>query len=178
VDAIRACRDKYEQRIRLAAAGVPGPAFAAAGTPGEAARAAARIGFPVVVKPGAGTGSTAVRRCEDTAEAADAARQALASDADPALPPQRLVLVEEYLAGAEYSAELIDDKVIGITRKRLGAEPYFLETGHDFPASLGAADAKALGGTAVAAVRALGLAWGGLMSNSATCRRRSRASWR
>lgn len=32
-DAIRACRDKPTQRARLAAAGLPGPAFAAAPTP-------------------------------------------------------------------------------------------------------------------------------------------------
>jgi argininosuccinate lyase len=68
--AIRDCRDKATQRSRLAAAGLPGPAFAAARSRDEAAAAAARIGFPVVVKPAAGSGSIGVRRCADPAEVA------------------------------------------------------------------------------------------------------------
>ncbi|MGD0606397.1 MAG: ATP-grasp domain-containing protein [Streptosporangiaceae bacterium] len=159
-EAVRACRDKHAQRVALSAAGVAGPAFAAARTPDEAAAAAAAIGYPVVVKPASGTGSIAVRRCETPAEVRAATEDAFAGP-DPALPPQHTVLVEEYLTGAEYSAELIDDQVVGITAKRLGGEPYFVEIGHDFPAPLAAADAKTIGETAVAAVRALGLGWGG-----------------
>jgi biotin carboxylase len=159
-EAVRACRDKQAQRVTLSAAGVGCPAFAAARTPDEAAAAAARIGYPVVVKPASGTGSIAVRRCETPAEVRAAVDYAFAGP-DPALPPQHTVLVEEYLTGAEYSAELIDDQVVGITAKRLGGEPYFVEIGHDFPAPLTAADAKTIGETAVAAVRALGLGWGG-----------------
>ncbi len=159
-EAVRACRDKHAQRVRLSAAGVRCPAFAAARTPGEAAAAAARIGFPVVVKPVSGTGSIAVRRCQTQAQVRAAVAEAFAAP-DPALPPQDAVLVEEYLAGAEYSAELIDDQVVGITAKLLGAEPYFVEIGHDFPAPLGEADARAVGDAAVAAVRGLGLGWGG-----------------
>jgi biotin carboxylase len=161
VQAVRDCRDKYRQRTRLAAAGVPCPAFAAARTPEQAASAASAIGFPVVVKPAAGTGSIAVRRCGTHREAAAAARFALEPGADPALPAQNMVLIEEYLPGAEFSVELIDDQVVGVTRKLLGPEPYFVETGHDFPAPLDAADYRTLGDTAVDAVRALGLGWGG-----------------
>jgi biotin carboxylase len=159
-EAVRACRDKQQQRIRLAEAGLPGPAFAAVTSPAEAAEAAEKIGFPVVVKPVSGTGSIAVRRCETAADAADAARHAFGSP-DPALPPQQTVLVEEYLTGAEYSAELIDDQVAGITRKLLGPEPYFVEIGHDFPAPLSAWAAAEIDDAALAAVRALGLGWGG-----------------
>jgi biotin carboxylase len=159
-EAVRACRDKHAQRVALSAAGVGGPAFAAARTPDEAAAAAAAIGYPVVVKPASGTGSIAVRRCETPAQVRAATEHAFAGP-DPALPPQHTVLVEEYLTGAEYSAELIDEQVVGITAKRLGGEPYFVEIGHDFPAPLTAADAKTIGETAVAAVRALGLGWGG-----------------
>jgi biotin carboxylase len=159
-DAVRACRDKHAQRVTLSAAGVPCPAFAAAGSPEEAVAAAERIGYPVVVKPASGTGSIAVRLCHDGLQVRDAAAHAFAAP-DPALPPQETVLVEEYLTGAEYSAELIDDQVVGVTRKLLGREPYFVETGHDFPAPLPGADRAALGRLAVAAVQALGLGWGG-----------------
>jgi S-sulfo-L-cysteine synthase (3-phospho-L-serine-dependent) len=159
-DAVRACRDKHAQRVTLSAAGVPCPPFAAAGSPAEAVAAAARIGYPVVLKPASGTGSIAVRLCHDSAQVRAAAAHAFAAP-DPALPPQETVLVEEYLTGTEYSAELIDDQVVGVTRKLLGREPYFVETGHDFPAPLPAAARAALSQLAVAAVRALGLGWGG-----------------
>ena len=158
--AIRDCRDKATQRSRLAAAGLPGPAFAAARSRDEAAAAAARIGFPVVVKPVAGSGSIGVRRCADPAEVATATEAVLAGTAGTGLPPQDTVLVESYLAGAEFSVETFDDRVVGVTRKHLGPEPRFVETGHDFPAPLDPASAAALGQAAVAALRGLGLGWG------------------
>ena len=159
-DAVRACRDKHAQRVALSRAGVSCPRYAAARTPDEAATAAARIGYPVVVKPTSGTGSIAVRLCRTAGQVRAAVGHAFASP-DPALPPQDTVLIEEYLTGAEYSAELIDVSVVGITKKLLGGEPFFVEIGHDFPAPLPAADRAALGELAVAAVRALGLGWGG-----------------
>jgi S-sulfo-L-cysteine synthase (3-phospho-L-serine-dependent) len=159
-DAVRACRDKRAQRITLSRAGVAGPEYAAAHTPDEAAAAAARIGYPVVVKPTSGTGSIAVRLCR-TPEQVRAAVGHAFSGPDPALPPQDTVLIEEYLTGAEYSAELIGFAVVGVTKKLLGGEPYFVEIGHDFPAPLPAADQAAVGEVAVAALRALGLGWGG-----------------
>jgi biotin carboxylase len=69
-------------------------------------------------------------------------------------------MVEEYLAGDEYSVETLDHEVVGVTRKHLGPEPYFLEIGHDFPASLGAADTARIADAARSALRALGLGWG------------------
>jgi len=158
--AVRACRDKHAQRVALSRAGVSGPEYAAAHTPDEAAAAAARIGYPVVVKPTSGTGSIAVRLCRTGSEVRAAVEHAF-SGPDPALPPQDTVLIEEYLTGAEYSAELIDFSVVGITKKLLGGEPFFVEIGHDFPAPLPAADQAVIGDVAVAAVRALGLGWGG-----------------
>jgi S-sulfo-L-cysteine synthase (3-phospho-L-serine-dependent) len=159
-EAVRACRDKHAQRVTLSAAGIGCPAFAAARTAEDASMAAARIGYPVVVKPTLGTGSIAVRLCGTEAEVRGAVDYAL-GDPDPALPPQEAVLVEEYLTGAEYSAELMNHEVVGITAKLLGEKPYFVEIGHDFPAPLGDHEAKTIGDVAVAAVRSLGLGWGG-----------------
>ena len=159
--AVRACRDKASQRSILRAAGVGCPDFAAAGSVAEAVLAATRIGFPVVVKPTAGSGSVGVRRCADAEQVRAAAEAVL--DADPAalgLPPQSAVLVEQYLHGPEFSVETLDDQVVGVTGKHLGPEPYFVETGHDFPALVAAEDRRELGEVAVAALRALGLGWG------------------
>lgn len=160
--AVRACRDKASQRRILQAAGVGCPAFAEARTSAEAAAAATGIGFPVVVKPVAGSGSIGVRRCAD-AEQVRAAAEAVLETGPAALgglAPQPAVLVESYLDGAEYSVETLDEQVVGVTGKHLGAEPYFVETGHDFPARLAPDQRRELGEVAVAALRALGLGWG------------------
>ena len=160
-DAIRACRNKHTQRLRLAAAGVPGPAFAAARTPAAAVTAAERIGFPVVVKPVAGSGSIGTRLCVSAVEVHDAAVAVLAADPVAlALPPQDAVLVEAKVTGAEFSVETLDDQVIGVIGKRLGPEPYFVEVGHDFPAPLDRAAHAAVAGTALEALHSLGLGWG------------------
>jgi S-sulfo-L-cysteine synthase (3-phospho-L-serine-dependent) len=157
-EAIRACRDKGRQRVRLRAGGVPTPGFATVRTPDEAVDAAERIGLPVVVKPVAGSGSIATRLCRDTMRVRRAAAGVL--DGAPGLPPQDAALVEEYLDGPEYSVETMDDRVVGITRKYLGPAPYFLEIGHDFPAPLDTGDEEALRAAALEALRALGLGWG------------------
>jgi biotin carboxylase len=160
-EAVLACRDKFRQRARLAAGGVPVPGFAAAASPAEAVTAAARIGLPVVVKPVAGSGSIGVRRCATFNEVHAAAAAILLADLTAlGLPPQSSILVEEYLDGPEYSVETFDEHVVGVTRKHLGEEPYFVETGHDFPAPLSAALAASIGEAAVEALRALGLGWG------------------
>jgi biotin carboxylase len=84
-------------------------------------------------------------------------------DVDPAslgLPPQPAVMVEEYLTGAEFSVEMLDLDIVGVTAKRLGPEPYFLEVGHDFPACVPAPHAAAVGAAARHALLAVGLGWG------------------
>ena len=154
-DAVRACRDKARQRAILHAAGVPGAEFGAATSAGEAVEHAERIGFPVVVKPVAGSGSVATRLCRTPDEVRAAARLVL--DGDPAelgLPVQDSVLVEEYLDGPEFSVETLGTEVVGVTAKHLGAAPWFVEVGHDFPV-----DAP-VGSTAIKALEALGLGWG------------------
>jgi len=159
--AVRACRDKYEQRVRLRAAGLPGPDFVLGHTPAEVVAGAAHVGLPVVVKPVAGSGSIGVRRCDTLDEVRRAASRLL--DADPtrlALPPQRGVLVERYLAGREFSVETLDEQVIGTTAKHLGPGPHFVEIGHDLPARLPPGEQAQVQAAALDALRALGLGWG------------------
>jgi argininosuccinate lyase len=159
--AVRACRDKITQRERLRDAGISVPQFAGARTTAEAVEAARLIGWPVVVKPVAGSGSIGVRLCPDARAVAEAADALLGADLTAlALPPQDAVVVEEYLSGSEFSVEMLDRTVVGITRKHLGAPPFFVETGHDFPAPLATGPRRAIEGAARDALRALGLGWG------------------
>lgn len=149
-EAVRRCRDKPAQRRTAAMAGLPTPRFAECATVADVHEAAAVIGRPVVVKPARGSGSVGVRRCADPAEAADWAGRLLAT-------ADRL-LVEEAIDGPEFSVEVLDGEPVGITRKHLGAEPYFVEVGHDFPAAV--EEPEALRAAAVDALHAVGLTSG------------------
>ncbi|HEX7239749.1 MAG TPA: ATP-grasp domain-containing protein, partial [Longimicrobiaceae bacterium] len=153
-------RDKSWQRRVLSEAGLPAPAFRVATSAAEAVDAAREIGAPVVVKPVAGSGSVGVRACADAAEAG-AHAAALLAEAEAAGEAAR-VLVEALVDGPEYSVEVFSGRVVGITRKHLGAPPAFVEAGHDYPAAAPAGVAQALEDTVVRATALLGLGWGPL----------------
>ncbi|SDZ33483.1 lyase family protein [Thermoactinomyces sp. DSM 45892] len=86
--------------------------------------------YPFVVKPLKGSGSQGVRFIRDADQLA-----IYANEID-----QDEFIVQEYMDGEEFSVEVLslhgEHHVMGITRKYLGEEPYFIETGHDFPADL------------------------------------------
>ena len=154
--AVERCRDKRRQRQALRAAGVSVPAHAGAASAAEAVEAARRIGCPVVVKPVDGTGSRGVRLCRDPAEVGDHAGVLLAQRRDErGGTVVRAVLVEEYVPGPEFSVETFGGRVVGVTAKHLGASPWFVECGHDFPV-----DGRGLDALALAALAALGLGSG------------------
>lgn len=78
-EAVRACRDKSEQRRILAGAGVGVPGFAVVDEVVGAVAAAEACRLPVVVKPVQGSGSLGVRLCADAGEVAEHARTLLAA---------------------------------------------------------------------------------------------------
>ncbi|WP_308020014.1 ATP-grasp domain-containing protein [Streptomyces sp. SP2-10] len=159
-DAVRACRDKAEQRRILAAAGVGVPGFAVVST-ADAAVSAAATRLPVVVKPVQGSGSLGVRLCSDLDEVAGHAGALLAATTNErgVATPGR-ILVEEYLTGAEFSVEVFGTEAVVTVTKHVGPLPAFVEVGHDVPAALPAGLERELRQTAVRAVTALGLGWG------------------
>lgn len=160
-ESIRRCRDKLEQRLRLQTARIGVPAFEAAETELEALADAKTIGFPVVLKPISGSGSVGVKLCSDGDEVVSHAHSLLnESHNERGMPIQRRILVEEFAQGQEFSVEIFGGTIIGITRKHLGALPYFVETGHDFPAQLSTSDEELISQTAYRAIDALGLGWG------------------
>ena len=132
-EAARLCRDKYAMRERLARAGIPSARSVKVDTRAEALAAAARLGYPVVLKPRNLGGSVGVVRAD---RPADVERLfAVATDASMAriraLPG---LLVEEYLDGPELSVESVVSggatTACGVTAKVLGFPPYFEEVGH------------------------------------------------
>nr|WP_225847256.1 ATP-grasp domain-containing protein [Streptomyces sp. HPF1205] len=160
-EVMLACRNKATARARFARAGVPSAASMKAASLLEAAMAADAVGgYPVVLKPAAYAASVGVihvERPEDLPAAfgfaTAGASQAMESTA---------VLVEEYLDGPEVSVETVTfagtTLPVAVTRKSLGALPYFEETGHAVAA--GDPLLAEAGPVAVAAVRALGVEHG------------------
>lgn len=156
-----ACR-KDRMRQVLAEAGVSGPRFAVASGWPEFEHAAWRIGYPLVVKPVDLCGGMFVRRVDDAGQLRAAVGEI---DGFPInargqrRPPQ--ILLEEFLTGAEFSVETVTragrTTVIGVTDKTVAAEPWFIETGHMFPAAIDADDAASIIGVACAAIDALGI---------------------
>lgn len=156
--SVRAARDKSHQRQVLAAGGVATPAFRAVSSSAEAVDAAREIGFPVVVKPVDGSGSAGVRACAGEAEVRGHAGALFG----PGAAEGARALVESLVEGDEFSVEMFSGRVIGITRKHLGAPPFFVEAGHDYPAEVPEETARALAEAATRGTELLGLGWGPL----------------
>jgi len=159
--AVRICRNKWEQRRRLQQAGVGVPAFICVNTAQQAVEALDSITLPVVLKPTYGTGSIGVRLCRSVDEVRCHAAALLAVHTNErGMPVPQEVLVEEYLTWPEFSAEVFGTTVVGFTRKHVSREPYFVETGHDFPALFTADVRDKLSVALTCAMRAVGMDWG------------------
>lgn len=160
-EALRSCRNKWIQRQRLRDAGFLTPKFERVTSLDEACAAFKTIPPPVVLKPVLGSGSVGVRLCRTREEALTHAGTLLRRTANErGQPVASELLVEEYLAGPEFSVEVFGGSVLGITRKYLSPEPFFVELGHDFPAGLPAPEVEKTTEMALLALNALGLMWG------------------
>lgn len=135
VAAIERCRDKRLTRQALDAAGVAQAASVAVGSEREAATVAARLGYPVVLKPRHLAASFGVTKADSAAELALAYARARAVTL-PETPEQyeEDVLIEEYLDGPEISVDsaCFDGRVVplAIAHKECGFAPSFEEIGH------------------------------------------------
>jgi biotin carboxylase len=133
--AALACKDKWEARTRLNAAGLGPVGARLVASADEAAAAATEIGLPVVMKPRALAASKGVVRVDDMAcVGAGFAAAAAASVPDPVFSAPG-VLVEECVEGEEFSIDSIVRrglvKPVFVARKMLGPPPYFEEIGHE-----------------------------------------------
>lgn len=92
------------------------------------------IEYPVIVKPRDNSGSRGVIYCKDFNEVEYALQEALQ------YTNKESVLVEEFIAGKEYSVEAIHHKdethIIQITEKTTTDFPYNVEIGHKQPADI------------------------------------------
>jgi biotin carboxylase len=167
-----ALTDKEFQRRSLAAAGVDAVRFATAGDAEGLAAALAEIGYPAVVKPRRGEGSSHTYLVRDHEEG-DRLLRRLGNDwPTGGIATGPLVLmVEQFLAGAparpgigdyvSVESALQDGMVrhMAVTGK-FPLIPPFRECGHYWPAALGSGEAERIEALATRALEALGVRHG------------------
>ena len=152
--AIIRARCKLQQRVALAESPWV-PLWSCPSTAVAAATFAARLGSPAVVKPCDGTGSLDVRLCATSREVFEHFSELSARRSGCGH-----VLVEEYVAGRELSAELMDGHCFALTEKALGPLPWFVEIGH-IVSHEAMAENPTLPEVAETVARRLELTWGG-----------------
>ncbi|MEY7975709.1 ATP-grasp domain-containing protein [Streptomyces pilosus] len=132
VEAARLSRDKHRQRELLNRTGLSPTASVLVHDVQEGLRAAADIGYPVVVKPRGLSGSLGVGRVTGPADftrffelASGVDTMGLASDG---------FLVEEYVTGTEFLVDVWSSggtaEVVYSGRKYMANDPYPIDTGH------------------------------------------------
>ncbi|MER9793669.1 lyase family protein [Mesorhizobium sp. M0213] len=163
-EAIATCRNKWKQAAELQRQSIAIPETRLATSVRDVENILAQATLPVVVKPVSGSGSSGVRLCDSATaaiEAFESAKDVLVDQVDLASPD---ILIQQYVEGKEYSAEIIayDGTLhcLGILAKHKGPPPCFVEVGHDFPAPLPEWSLKELASFAEGAVSALGLEFG------------------
>lgn len=152
--------DKWRTKLVWQAAGVPTPKFRILTAQSDLAAVAAELGLPLIVKPareGSSIGVTKVSSAADLAAAFDLARKL-----DP------LVIAEEFVAGQELTAAILDDVALPLVRidapegKYDYQNKYFTdEVRYHCPAGLPAAVEAEIGRMALRAFQVLGCrSWG------------------
>ncbi len=96
VEQVTLCRDKFHMKQFLRERGIPCAKNAAVSTLDEARRAAADIGYPIIVKPRDGAGAYGTSKCNDAGEL-DAALVELGIGG----PRKISVALEEFMSGHE-----------------------------------------------------------------------------
>ena len=138
LDAVVRCKDKSQTRQRLAETGLSPVRFAVVQDVAAAVEAAATIGYPVVLKPRALSGSIGVVRADSESELRDSFHMVCGARVGLSAVTHPGVLVEEYLDGPEYSVECVTARGVTtpvvVAEKLLAFPPYFEEAGHVVPA--------------------------------------------
>ena len=161
-EAVKNCRDKCVQRNRLFSSGIRVPEFYEIRGESQCKELVDIIKYPVVVKPAFGSGSIGVKMCSNPEEAIKHCRELLKQRTNErGIPLVPKVLMEEFIAGPEFSVETFNGKIIGTTKKYVTDPPHFIETGHDFPCeTLSGSEIEDLENTVLSTIKILGLNWG------------------
>ena len=164
--AVATARNKLRLRERLAAAGVPGPAFTAFAVTEDARAAARRVRYPCVLKPLVLSASRGVIRADDAAGFVTAFARVAAILADPEVRAlgegTEQILVEDFVPGTEVALEgLLTDGILTVLALFDKPDPldgpFFEETIYVTPSRLPEATQRTITEVTAQAARALGL---------------------
>ncbi|TIW04347.1 MAG: ATP-grasp domain-containing protein, partial [Mesorhizobium sp.] len=158
-ESVERCCDKFTQRQLLGQADIPIPAYALATNASEVVSSAAKIGFPVIVKPATDTGgSEGVRLCGSSEELIQHTAY-LSSRWSTWQSPAR-ILVEQFVKGFHYWVEMMGDDVIGIASLEFGPSPHFVYNRCAYPALLTNEEDERIADVSLRCLQALDLHWG------------------
>jgi biotin carboxylase len=165
--AAQLMRDKSLLRKVTRAAGIPNPASEHASSPEEVLSFLERRGGSVILKPADRQGAVGTRVIYDASEVAEAWEECQVHD-EGAMVPDRpravRMLVEEYVAGHEYSVEMVvrdgEPLFANVTDKVLYPGPRPVELAHVLPAPISAELTKALRDSTTAVLHATGFGSG------------------
>lgn len=134
LDGVRGCRDKNRTRAVLTAEGLAQPGYALTTSLDQARAAAARIGYPVVLKPRAMGASIGVVFAADESEVDAAYGVAMGAATVDNGRYRAGAIVEGYVTGQEISVDAAVHKgeylPMFVARKQTSDQPYFEEVGH------------------------------------------------
>ncbi len=183
VAAVDAARDKYATRAIMEAAGLATPANALIEKAEDLSAAAAKVGFPAVIKPIAGAGSMGVVRVDSEEElrllydkvVQDMGRAVVTSGALVYAPEsgetggsskqfEVVMMMEAYLDGPEVDVDIVlsegKAQYAEVTDNFPTIEPYFQEVGANCPSTLTRAQQDELIALSVDATLSLGFTCG------------------
>lgn len=165
VQMIRMCRDKAYTRQFLTESGFLQPQFMVINQLGDTRLAVRHVGLPCVVKPCDDTGSYGVKLCYSLDEVEWQVTQLLSRSTNiRGQPIIQAVLCEEYIDAPEFSVETFawqgEIICVGITEKIVTGLPYFIESGHIFPAVLSPELGDTIESTTREALQAMGNTYG------------------
>jgi len=176
-------RDKHRTRACLAAAGLPTPRNFLIKSDRELKDAAARVGFPAVLKPVSGAASLGVKKVESEKELQDCYNEIVTEMSSLVVSSGALIkgdgsgvgfnaasmidltlLLEQYLDGNEVDIDVVmsegEWRYAAVQDNGPTLEPYFNETWAASPSLLPKEKQNALRDLAVSSVKALGFAAG------------------
>jgi len=183
-EAVDSARDKYRTRACLAAAGLPTPRNFLIKTVKDLDAAAAKVGFPAVLKPVSGAASLGVKKVESAEQLQVCFREVTEELSSLVVSSGALIqgdpnsntgvdasniidltlLLEQYLDGVETDIDVVmsegEWRYAAVSDNGPTLEPYFNETWAASPSLLPKDQQRALKELAVASVKALGFACG------------------
>jgi biotin carboxylase len=180
VATVEGFRDKYTQRRRLAAAGLPVPAFVEITSPDQAEAALRAVGTPAILKPTRGSGSALAYVIEEPAALEPRLREAftardglVARGAGGPVAADTAFILEGLIAGERWhdvagfapyvsvESAAVDGRYAHLAvTDRFPLAPPVLETGMMLPSALREDQRKQVVDVADAALRALGFRHG------------------